>query len=662
MTATLPKPVDTSKLANAQPGIYPYELWSGRYAGRIAAWVPPTYMPRVQQIPGALYSKADQVWTLPKAWPAVLALSAMAKETGLPILPEPSLNAWVTEQAEHWAALTKLAAAYDKDAVKGEDEEFFPHQEADGDWLAYGGGVEPTRGRLLNSETGIGKTAGLINGMRKLEILERGPVLVVAPKKTLRRAWEDDLARFYPEARVEVALGTATQRRKAIERVGAGEADVLVIGWEALRSHTRYAAFPGQALKKCQECGGPQQSEENTVSEARCQAHQKELNKIGWALIVCDELHRAMNNTSNTTQALWGVIKSAPFALRWGATGTPVSTRVEQTWSALHTADPLAWPVKSSWVEYYAETGYNMAGYFETHGFKPQRKEEFQQVYRAISRRRLKAEVLDLPPLIMGGGMIREVEMGKEQASAYKQMRDELIMRVKEGVIVAPSPMVAAGRLTMLASATGYPDPVWEAEAAAVEAENVARAAEGLPPKPLPPIRMLLRLPSGKIDSVIEDLTSGEFDGQQIAMSFESRRLLRLTVEAMQAKGFDADEIACVAGDMTQDACDFDVKEFQAGRKRFMLYTYGAGGTGLTMTAASTLLRVQRTWSPILWKQGLDRVHRIGSEQHKQINVIDYVTAGTIEEKQIDRYGQNTALLDDLTEDWARLLALFDPA
>jgi len=646
MTAVLSKPVDTSKLASATPGIYPYELTSGNYAGRMAVYVPPTYMPRVQQIPGARYSKGDQVWTLPKAYPAVLSLSAMAKETGLRILPHPELNAWVIEQSKHWKALRALSAAYTPGATKGPDDLFYPHQEDDGEWFAYGDGVEPMRARLLLSETGIGKTAGTINGMRKLGLPAEGrPVLIAAPKKTLKTAWVDDLEQFLPGAVVSLARGTVTQRRKAIQKVADGEANVLVIGWDSLKTHTRFAAFPGQALKKCEACGGPKQSEENAVSETRCQKHEKELNAIDWALVVGDELHRVMNATSQTTMALWGLVRSAPEALRWGLTGTPVSTEVEQAWTLLHYADAEAWPVKSAWVDYYAESGYNYSGYYETSGFKPARHQEFQDVFSGITRRRLKAEVLDLPPLLMGGGLIREVDMAKEQAAAYKQMREEMLLKVSEGVIVAANQMVAAGRLTMLASATGYPE---DPEATGASTEDDV------------PVKMLLRMPSGKIDAVIEDLKSGEFGTDSVAMSLESRRLLRLLEGQMIEAGIGPDQIAVIAGDMSQAACDQAIYDFQDGKKRYMLYTYAAGGTGVTLTAARWLLRVQRSWSPILWKQGLDRVHRIGSERHDSINVVDYITSGTIEEKQIDRHGENTHLLEQVVQDKPKLSALFE--
>lgn len=655
MTAVLPKP-SAAKLSTVAPGIYPWELDEGRYAGRMAVYVPPTYMKRVEGIPGALYSKADQVWTLPKAWPAVLSLGAMAKESGLPLHPHPALMAWVNEQAGHWDTLRKLSAKVDLAARKTPEALLYPHQVDDADWLAYGGGVQPVPARLLLNETGTGKTISIIAGMQKLGIpgvvgtdeqgepVSTGPVLIVAPLKTLKTAWLDDLAEFYPEVTAELIRGTPTARRKVIERIAAGETQIGIIGWETLKTHTRFQAQPGHALKRCEACGGPNQSEEETVTEAKCQAHEKELNGIDWGLIVADEVHRAMNNSSQNTLALWGLVKRAPNAIRWGLTGTPVSRKVEQAWTILHYADASAWPVKTSWIDYYAESGYNMGGYFETAGFKPARLEEFQQVFQGVTRRRLKDEVLDLPPLLMGGELRRECFMPKEQAQAYAQMRDEMVLKVKEGVIVAQNAMIAAGRLTMLASATGYPE---DPEAIAAQTDDDV------------PVKMLLRLPSGKIDQVIEDLASGEFDGEQIALAFESRRLLRLWEGELAKRQPELHaELDVVAGDRTTQLCDIAIQDFQAGKKRFLAYTYAAGGTGVTLTAASTLMRVQRPWSPILWKQGLDRVHRIGSDRHAHVKVIDYITAGTVEEKQMTRHGENAEVLESLVQDQPKLSLL----
>jgi SNF2 family DNA or RNA helicase len=220
--------------------------------------------------------------------------------------------------------------------------------------------------------------------------------------------------------------------------------------------------------------------------------------------------------------------------------------------------------------------------------------------------------------------------------------------------------MTQVGRLTMLASATGYPDPEQEAKVNAVLEENAERMMHGLPPLDLPGMEMLVKLPSGKLDTLLDDFDDGEFDGHQLAFAFSSRKVLRLFEAELVNRQPDrfTDQIAVVAGDQNDQMNDVAVYDFQHGRKRFVFYTYAAGGTGITLTAASVLCRIERSWSPILWKQGLDRVHRIGSEVHDRIRVFDYVTAGTVEEKQLTRHGENALLLEQLVHDQAKLVAL----
>jgi SNF2 family DNA or RNA helicase len=96
--------------------------------------------------------------------------------------------------------------------------------------------------------------------------------------------------------------------------------------------------------------------------------------------------------------------------------------------------------------------------------------------------------------------------------------------------------------------------------------------------------------------------------------------------------------------------------EFQAGQLNRLLFTVAAGGTGLTMTAADTIIFLQRAWSMIDNKQAEDRVHRIGSEIHESIHVIDIVTRGSVEEGQIARLTEKFLRLQEITRDRAMLL------
>jgi SNF2 family DNA or RNA helicase len=106
-----------------------------------------------------------------------------------------------------------------------------------------------------------------------------------------------------------------------------------------------------------------------------------------------------------------------------------------------------------------------------------------------------------------------------------------------------------------------------------------------------------------------------------------------------------------ITGDVPQWERDLYVQKFQAGELRVMLLTMQAGGVGITLTAADTMLRLQCSWSMIDNLQTVDRIHRIGAEVHQQVNIIDLVTAGTIEEDQVKKVQVKHLILKDVVQD-----------
>jgi SNF2 family DNA or RNA helicase len=96
------------------------------------------------------------------------------------------------------------------------------------------------------------------------------------------------------------------------------------------------------------------------------------------------------------------------------------------------------------------------------------------------------------------------------------------------------------------------------------------------------------------------------------------------------------------------------VQNFQGGKIPCVAYTHAAGGVGITLHAAETLVLMERSWNPILMSQSLARVHRAGMPD-RAVNVIDVVTTGTIEAKQIRRNQEDAELLEDVVKDADRL-------
>jgi SNF2 family DNA or RNA helicase len=65
---------------------------------------------------------------------------------------------------------------------------------------------------------------------------------------------------------------------------------------------------------------------------------------------------------------------------------------------------------------------------------------------------------------------------------------------------------------------------------------------------------------------------------------------------------------------------------------------------------------LQRPWSLVDYKQAIDRVHRIGSEQHDSILITDYVTEGTIEERVIKVLETKADSFEQVVKDREQLL------
>ncbi|WP_200416708.1 DEAD/DEAH box helicase, partial [Virgibacillus salexigens] len=70
---------------------------------------------------------------------------------------------------------------------------------------------------------------------------------------------------------------------------------------------------------------------------------------------------------------------------------------------------------------------------------------------------------------------------------------------------------------------------------------------------------------------------------------------------------------------------------FNSGERDFFLISMKAGGTGLNLTGADTVILYDMWWNPADEEQAADRAHRIG--QKNDVQVIKLISKGTIEEK-----------------------------
>lgn len=88
------------------------------------------------------------------------------------------------------------------------------------------------------------------------------------------------------------------------------------------------------------------------------------------------------------------------------------------------------------------------------------------------------------------------------------------------------------------------------------------------------------------------------------------------------------------------------VSRFQAGEVPIFLISLKAGGTGLTLTRADTVIHYDPWWNPAVENQATDRAHRIG--QDKTVFVYKMIAAGTVEEKMVELQAKKQALVDSV--------------
>ena len=566
-----------------------------------------------KSIPGAKWDPKTEKWRVPTSWATCLALRSTFRDD---LTIGPGLAAWAanerTTRVDPANALRGLEAAED-----ASNEDLFPHQRAGVQFLSV------ARRALLADEPGLGKTAQAIRALKKFkdEGEEPFPALIVCPN-TLKKNWAREFGRWWPEAKVTVIKGSATQRRAQF----AEESDVFVINWESLRSHSRLAPYGSVALARCVSCGG----HDEKVTENRCEVHLRELNHIDFKAVIADEIHRSKDPKSKQSRALWAATGDAD--MRFALTGTPIANNVIDLWAIMHWLSPEEWPSKTRWIDRTVDTMMNAFGGMLVLGVKPNMQSEFDAMINPRMRRMLKKVVLPWLPDMMFER--RDVEMSTKQAKAYKQMRDLMIAELDgSDALTAPSALTQTTRLLQFASAY---------------AEITLDETTGEQ-------QVKLTAPSCKVDALMDDIKSGDFGEDSVAVCAVSRQLIEiLSAEMTKAKI----PHGLITGAQNEDERQQAVDDFQSGKTKWVLFTAQAGGVGITLTAARRLVMLQRPWSLVDHKQALDRVHRIGSEIHESIIVTDYVTEGTIEERVIQVLETKADNFEQIVRDRDQLLAL----
>jgi SNF2 family DNA or RNA helicase len=142
----------------------------------------------------------------------------------------------------------------------------------------------------------------------------------------------------------------------------------------------------------------------------------------------------------------------------------------------------------------------------------------------------------------------------------------------------------------------------------------------------------------GRLMEMLEELVE---EGRRVLLFSQFTSMLALVEERLTAAGI---AFVQITGDVRDRATP--VKRFQAGEVPVFLVSLKAGGTGLNLTAADTVILYDPWWNPAVEAQAIDRSHRIG--QDKPVFVHRLVTLKTIEEKMLELQRRKGALAEGL--------------
>lgn len=579
----------------------------------------------VRLVPGARWSKTDKLWYVPLSWASCVVLRGVFKDT-LDI--GPGVNAWAA--AEQARRVNPSNALRSRHRLTPGDPHYFAglreFQDLDVQWLLAAGDA------LLCNDMGTGKTIAMLSAMRArlqaVGAVEVLPALVVCPN-SVKLNWAKEAGDWLPEAAPYVVTGTALQKGKVLAAAAADPRALVVINIESVHTFSRLGYYPGVHLKKCRECD---REGEEGLKPGSCEVHPKVLNALPFRTVVVDEAHRIKDSKSRQTRACWAVMHGPTVRWRVGMTGTPIANHPGELWPIMHGVSPEDFPTYSNFVDRYCLSAWNPYGTQTIVGIQPEHREEFFRIVNPRMRRMPKELVLpQLPERVRS---VRTVEMTPKQAKAYREIETLFVSRLGDGsLLTAPGNAPQQTRLMQLASSyctVDMPDPE-DAETWTVR----------------------LQEPSPKVDELL--VVMEELGDEPLVVCAESRQLIEIASARLTRLQVPHGLVTGAQNTFERQAA---LDAFQSGRTRLLLFTIQAGGTGLTMTRAGTVVFLQRSWSMVNNQQAEARVHRIGSEGHERINVIDIVTADTLEHReQIPRLYEKFNRLQQLLRDRETLAA-----
>ncbi|MCB1970765.1 MAG: DEAD/DEAH box helicase family protein [Geminicoccaceae bacterium] len=346
-----------------------------------------------------------------------------------------------------------------------------------------------------------------------------------------------------------------------------------------------------------------------------------------YELVILDEAQAVKNPASAGAK----LIRNLKACQRLALTGTPIENNLEELWSLYDWVVPGLLGNRKTFRSTFRspiEQGGNAAA---------------QQVLatriRPFLLRRTKEDVAtDLPPKTEIDEIIT---LNGKQRDLYESVRVAMDQRVREAIA---SRGLNATQITVL-------DALLKMRQACCDPAlvnlDVARKVKE----------------SAKRERLLEMLDELLLEGRKVLIFSQFVEMLRLIEKDLQSRKLD---YAMLTGQTKKRA--EQIERFQSGEVPVFLISLKAGGVGLNLTAADTVIIYDPWWNPAVERQAMDRTHRIG--QDKPVFVYKLIAEGSVEAAIRELQVRKQALADSLFEgaqgggiglDEADIQALFAP-
>ncbi|MFL6607101.1 MAG: DEAD/DEAH box helicase, partial [Pseudomonas sp.] len=308
-------------------------------------------------------------------------------------------------------------------------------------------------------------------------------------------------------------------------------------------------------------------------------------------VLILDEAQYIKNPTSKAAQAA----RELDARQRLCLSGTPLENHLGELWSLFHFLLP-GWlgDIKSFNRDYRVP--------IEKRGSDVRLQHLNGRIKPFLLRRTKEQVATELPPKTE---IIHWVELSDAQRDVYETMRLAMDKKVRDEITrkgVARSQIIILEALLKLRQVC-------------CDLRLISDAA--LPAR---------GSSSGKLDSLMEMLEELFEEGRRVLLFSQFTSMLALIEEELKKRGV---EYAILTG-QTRDRRT-PVKEFQSGKRQIFLISLKAGGVGLNLTEADTVIHYDPWWNPATENQATDRAYRIGQE--KPVFVYKLIARGTVEEK-----------------------------